>query len=52
MNSKLPQYKYEPELQKALKGFINTIDNIYDILDLKLTNDEKNKIQIIRNQRK
>lgn len=52
MSNKITQYKHEPEFQNALKEFVNTIDNIYNILDLSLTVDEKNKIHKIRNNRK
>jgi hypothetical protein len=51
-NSNITSYKYDPELQNALQNFINTIDNIYKTLDLKFTNDEKIKIQKIRERRK
>lgn len=52
MTNKITQYNYEPEFQNALKEFINKIDNIYDTLDLKLTVDEKDKIQKIKDKRK
>jgi hypothetical protein len=52
MSNKITQYNYDPKLQNALQNFINTIDNIYKTLDLKLTNNEKIKIQEIIKRRK
>lgn len=50
-NSNITSYKYDPELQNALQNFINTIDDIYNTLDLKFTNNEKIKIQKIKERR-
>ena len=43
-------YKYDPEFQMALFDFMGTIDNVYESLDLKLSDREKTKIQEIRNR--
>ena len=43
-------YKYDPEFQMALFDFMGTIDNVYESLDLKLSDKEKSKIQEIRNR--
>ena len=50
-NLNIKSYKYNPELQVALFNFMGTIDDIYETLDLKFTNEEKIKIQVIRDKR-
>ena len=50
-NLNIKSYKYDPELQVALFNFMGTIDDIYETLDLKFTNEEKIKIQAIRDKR-
>jgi len=41
-------YKYDPEFQMALFDFMGTIDNVYESLDLKLSDREKIKIALIK----
>lgn len=48
---KKTSFKYDPEIQSALFDFIGTINNIYDTLDLKFTNNEADKIKEIRRKR-
>ena len=43
-------YKLFPDFQSALFDFMGTIDNVYESLDLKLSDKEKAKIQEIRNR--
>jgi hypothetical protein len=43
-------YKYDPEFQSALFDFMGTIDNVYESLDLKLSDREKIKLEDIRNR--
>jgi len=43
-------YKFNPEFQSALFDFMGTVDNVYESLDLKLSDREKTKIQEIRNR--
>ena len=43
-------YKYDPEFQMALFDFMGTIDNVYESLDLKLSDREKTKLEEIRNR--
>lgn len=50
-NLNITSYKYDPELQVALFNFMGTIDDIYETLDLKFTNEEKIKIKAIRDKR-
>lgn len=44
----LIRFKYEPEVQEALSGFINTIDDIYTVLGLKLSYEENQKVKKIQ----
>ena len=41
-------YKFNPEFQSALFDFMGTIDNVYESLDLKLSDREKIKIALIK----
>jgi hypothetical protein len=50
-HQKKTSYKYDPEIQSALFDFMGTIDNIYDTLDLKFTNNEAIKIKEIQRKR-
>ena len=50
-NLNITSYKYDPELQLALFNFMGTIDDIYETLDLKFTNEEKIKIKAIIDKR-
>jgi hypothetical protein len=50
-HQKKTSYKYDPKFQSALFDFIGTINNIYDTLDLKFTNDEAIKIKEIQRKR-
>jgi hypothetical protein len=43
-------YKYDPEFQLALFDFMGTIDNVYEKIDIKLSDREKNKLEEIRNR--
>jgi hypothetical protein len=43
-------YKYDPEFQSALFDFMGTVDNVYESLDLKLSDGEKAKLEEIRNR--
>ena len=43
-------YKFNPEFQSALFDFMGTIDNVYESLDLKLSDTEKTKLEEIRNR--
>jgi hypothetical protein len=43
-------YKFNPEFQSALFDFMGTVDNVYQSLDLKLSDREKTKLQEIRNR--
>jgi hypothetical protein len=44
-------YKYDSEFQSALFNFMGGIDDIYDTLNLKMSDNEKDKIEEIRNRR-
>jgi hypothetical protein len=48
MNNTKTSYKYNPEFQMALFDFMGTMDNVYESLDLKLSDREKLKIALIR----
>jgi hypothetical protein len=41
-------YKFNPEFQSALFDFMGTVDNVYESLDLKLSDREKIKIALIK----
>jgi len=43
-------YKYDPEFQMALFDFMGTVDNVYESLNLKLSDREKTKLEEIRNR--
>ena len=43
-------YKYDPEFQSALFDFMGIVDNVYESLDLKLSDREKTKLEEIRNR--
>ena len=51
-NSNITSYKYDPELQNALFDFIGAIEDVYGTFELKLSDQEKRKIQKIRERRK
>ena len=48
MNNTKTNYKYDPKFQMALFDFMGTIDNVYESLDLKLSDREKIKIALIK----
>jgi hypothetical protein len=50
LNNTKTNYKYDPEFQMALFDFMGTVDNVYESLDLKLSDREKAKLQEIRNR--
>jgi hypothetical protein len=50
MNNTKTNYKLFPEFQEALFDFMGTIGNVYEEIDLKLSDREKAKIQEIRNR--
>lgn len=41
-------YKFDVEFQKALFDFMGDIEDVYDTLNLKLSDKEKTKIERIR----
>jgi hypothetical protein len=49
-NQNKTSYKFNPEFQSALFDFMGTVDNVYESLDLKLSDREKTKLEEIRNR--
>jgi hypothetical protein len=43
-------YKYDPEFQSALFDFMGIVNNVYESLDLKLSDREKAKLEEIQNR--